>query len=595
MRRLAGAGVVAGLAVGRAVLLTRRGRALRAPVSADRVADEIARLERARERSRAQLEAIRQGLSEGPGADLAPLFDAQIMMLDDPLLLGRALALVQEERVNAEWAVQQAFDEVAPLFDAIGDPYLRERRGDVADVAGRLRMNLREGMRGWQRVLAQGDGPFVIVADDPPPSLAAQIDWTRVAGLAMDAGSRTSHTAILARSLGLPTVVGLGDATRCTSPGDLVLLDGATGELLISPDPDIVAERGRDEARRRSEAAPVRPESGPASTRDGVRITLEANVDRLEDAMPTLAADAEGIGLFRSEFVLMGGVLTSLVGPESEAVQTALYARLVEAAAPHPVTIRTFDLDEGQADACSGEIDPSHEAARHRPLGLRGIRLGLARPAMLETQLRAIARAAATGPVRVLLPFVTTREEVRAARTMLEAVRESLLHEGLHVPALPLGVMIEVPAAALTADALADEADFLAVGTNDLTQYTLAADRTDERVANVGDPFHPALLRVLRLVTRVAAKRRIPLSVCGEMASDPVLLALLIGLGVTSVSMTPAALAGARRLVKAADRRELVRLARRAVRLGQLGEIEEYVKQALGDLAPSASATVARG
>jgi len=219
MRRLAGTGVVEGVAWGQAVLLVRRGRALRVPVADARIDDEVSRLERARERSRQQIAAIRVRLSAGPGAELAPLFDAQLLMLDDPLLVGRARALIREEKVNAEWAVQRAFDEVAALFDDIDDPYLRDRRGDVADVAGRVRMNLRDGVRGWQDLLDRGEGPFVLVADDPPPSVAAQVDWSRVTGLAIDAGSRTSHTAILARSLGIPTVVGLGDrkSTRLNS------------------------------------------------------------------------------------------------------------------------------------------------------------------------------------------------------------------------------------------------------------------------------------------------------------------------------------------------------------------------------------------
>lgn len=592
MRRLRGAGVVEGLGVGRAVLLTGRGRALRVPLPADRLAGEVERLERARDRSRAQLSVIRHRLSSGPGADLAPLFDAQIMMLDDPLLVGRALALIREERVNAEWAVQQASEEVARLFDDIDDPYLRDRRGDVADVAGRLRMNLRGGARGWQDVLAQGQGPFVIVADDPPPSVAAQIDWTQVAGLAMDAGSRTSHTAILARSLGLPTVVGLRDATRQVEPGEMVAVDGTAGEFLVAPDADVLApRRQREDARQSQRPRPDQPGGGPACTRDGVCITLEANVDRLADAAAAVAADAQGVGLFRSELLVTSGELRTLEGEASEAAQAEIYTRLVTALAPRPVTIRTFDLDETQADAAGREPDLSREHARHRPLGLRGIRLGLARRAMLETQIRAVVRAAVHGPVRLLLPFVTTVEEVRQARAIVEDVRAARRRAGLEDPPLPVGVMIEVPAAALIADALAAEADFVAIGTNDLIQYTLAADRTDERVAPLANPFHPGLLRMLRVATRLTARRGVPLSVCGEMASDPVLLALLIGLGVTGASMTPAAIPVARRLIRTVHRGDLARLARRTVTTGSLAAIEEYVART-ASAAPPAPATL---
>ena len=235
MRRLTGAAIVPGIGIGRAVLLVRRGRALRTAVAPVQVAAEVARIERARTRSREQLMAIKDQLSAGPGAELASLFDAQILMLDDPLLMSRAIALVEEERANADWAVQRAFDELAGLFADVNDAYLRERGGDVADVVGRLRMNLREQAGGVHALLAQTSGPCVLVADDPPPSVTAQLDWSQVTGLAIDAGSRTSHTAILARSLGIPTVVGLEVGTQIVAPGDLVALDGTTGSPRAAP------------------------------------------------------------------------------------------------------------------------------------------------------------------------------------------------------------------------------------------------------------------------------------------------------------------------------------------------------------------------
>ncbi len=394
MRRLSGAGVVGGIASGQAVLLVRRGRALRVPVADARIGDEVSRLERARERSRQQIAAIRARLSTGPGAELAPLFDAQLLMLDDPLLVGRARTLIGEEKVNAEWAVQRAFDEVATLFDDIDDPYLRDRRGDVADVAGRVRMNLRDGTRGWQDVLDAGTGPFVLVADDPPPSVAAQVDWSRVTGLAIDAGSRTSHTAILARSLGIPTVVGLGEATLHVRPGMPVVVDGTLGELIVEPSAD-VAEELRARVDRQPAPTPAPAPRGPALTRDGTRIRLEANVDRVEDIAVARREHADGIGLFRSELLLNGDGLPGLTGPESERAQADVYRRAILAMAPRLVTIRTFDLDEGQATSGRASVDAGPELDRHRALGLRGVRLGMSQPALLDTQLRAILRAAA--------------------------------------------------------------------------------------------------------------------------------------------------------------------------------------------------------
>lgn len=589
MRRLKGAGVVGGIAAGHAVLLVRRGRALRVPVPEARISQEVARLEQARERSREQIDSIRRRLSSGPGAELAPLFDAQLLMLDDPLLVGRARALVRDERVNAEWAVQRAFEELAALFADIDDPYLRERRGDVADVAGRLRMNLRDGARGWQDLLAHGDGPFVLVADDPPPSVAAQVDWSRVRGLAIDAGSRTSHTAILARSLGIPTIVGLGSATTQVQPGTPVVVDGSAGELLIDPPRDVLRSlEARDALLRATPSASPAP--GPALSRDGIRVRLEANVDRFEDVHAALRADADGIGLFRSELLLRGEGLPGLTGRESERAQAAAYRRVIEAMAPRPVTIRTFDIDEAQVAHSGMSFDGGPESDRHQPLGMRGVRLGLAQPAVLETQLRAILSAGSgVGEVRVLLPFVTSVSEVRAVRTVLEALSREMAADGPLVPDVALGAMIEVPAAALAADHLAEASDFLAIGTNDLVQYLLAADRTDERLTPLADIRHPALLRVLRWLPRLAGRRGVPVSICGELASDPVLLALMIGLGIREFSMTPSALPAARRVVEAAEASTLTRLARRAARTGNLAELEQYVTEA--DASPAASQT----
>ena len=362
-RRLSGSAIVEGVAIGRAVVLVRRGRALRAAIAPERVRDEVDRLELARERTRDQLLAIRERLNQGPGAELAPLFDAQVLMLDDPLLVGKAIALVESERANADWAIQRAFDEVADLFAGMDDAYLRERGGDVGDLVGRLRMNLRGTAPAWQDVLSRDEGPFVLVADDPPPSIAAQMDWRLVAGLAIDAGSRTSHTAILARSLGIPTVVGLRTATTLVGPGRIVALDGSAGELLIEPTDDELTPLRRRLARRDSEALPqLAP--GPATTRDGVRVRLEANVDRLEDVPAALRAGAEGIGLFRSELLLIGAPLPGLEGAESEAVQADAYRRLIASFAPAPVTIRTFDLDIAQADALARPGGPGRIATR---------------------------------------------------------------------------------------------------------------------------------------------------------------------------------------------------------------------------------------
>lgn len=580
MLRLKGLAVTDGVVSGRAVLLVNRGRAVRFPVPPDQVEHEVERLLASRDRSRAQLGDIRDRISRGPGSDLAPLFDAQMLILDDPMLMGRAVTLVREDHVNAEWAVQRAFDEIVQLFESIEDPYLRERKGDVEDVVGRLRMNLRQGGGGPRDLLREIDGPFVLIADELAPSMAAQIDWTRVRGFAMDAGSRTYHTAILARSLEIPAVVGLHDATTRVTAGATVVLDATAGELIVDPTPEILREAAGRAPVRVSADPVIRPVE-PVSTLDGVRIRIDANVDLPDDLPVALRNGAEGVGLFRSE-VLLG---SDCADTATEEGQFTVYRRILEGMAPRPVTIRTFDLDESRFHARrtgSGDGWSITDAERRRsPLGLRGIRLSLAVPDLFRRQLRAMLRASVYGHLRVLLPFVSAVEEVRAARAMIADVARTLDLEGLTTPPVQVGVMIEVPSAALAADLLAREADFLAIGTNDLIQYALAVDRTDERVSALYQPLHPGLLRLLRSVRRAAARQDVCLSVCGEMASDPALLAVLIGLGLTEFSMTPAAIPAARRLVGSVRAGELRHIASRLVQLGTMADIEAYLDEIL--------------
>jgi phosphotransferase system enzyme I (PtsI) len=577
MQRLKGIAVAAGAAVGRAVLLVHRGEAVRFPIPPDAVDAEIGRLAISRERSRAQLQAIKTRISRGPGSELAPLFDAQLLILDDPMLIPRAEALVRTELVNAEWAVQRAFREIEQLFDAIEDPYLRERKGDVEDVVGRLRMNLRHGARA-RDLLRNVQGPFILIADELGPSMAAQIDWTRVHGFAMDAGSRTYHTAILARSLQIPAVVGLHDATLRVSAGALVAIDGAAGELVIDPSPEVVRDLA---AREPSSAAASLPESGPSTTRDGVRVRIEANVDMPDDLVVARRYGAEGIGLFRSE-VLLGA---AGVDSATEARQYDVYRRVVEGFAPRPVTIRTFDLDESRMSVRRAGRERSTDVERRRStLGLRGIRLSLAHPDLFRRQLRAMLRAARHGSLRLLLPFVSSVDEVRAARALVAEIERELRNEGVPAPAVPVGAMIEVPSAALIADLLATELDFLAIGTNDLIQYTLAVDRTDERVSGLYQPLNPGLLRLLRIVSRRAARAGKPVSVCGEMASDPALLAVLIGLGLTEFSMTPGAIPAARHLVSSVRASDLRAIARRLQSGGTIADVDAYLEQSMKEL-----------
>jgi phosphotransferase system enzyme I (PtsI) len=578
VERLTGIGVSDGVAAGPALVAIQRTQVIRFPIAAERVGRELAALERARERSREQLHQMRSRIAALRGADLAAIFDAQILMLDDPMLVARATALVREERVNAEWAVQRAVEELANVFNELADPYLRERKGDLHDIAGRLRMNLRDEKGSARDLLQDLETPCVLIADELTPSVVAQLDWTRIRGFATDAGSRTYHTAILARSLGVPAVVGLHDVSGRVPPGASVIVDGATGEVTINPTP---AARQEAEARAtlaRSRVTLPRAVEGPVETADGVRITLEANIERADDVSSAIAAGAEGIGLYRSEFMIAGAP-PDLVDEDE---QYEVYRQLVEGMGGRAVTIRTFDVDERQIarPIVDASLDGRWFADTDRPAGhggLRGIRFGLAKPDIFKRQLRALLRAAAHGPVRILFPFVSSLQEVRAARALIDEARTELRAAGTDAPGVPVGVMIEVPSAAFTASMLAREADFFTIGTNDLIQYTLAVDRTDERVSDRYEPLHPAVLRLIRHVRRGAARQGIPLSVCGEMASDPLLLRLLIGCGLRQFSMTPGAMPMARRVVRETNAAEMARVAAHVLSLGTVEEIEQFL------------------
>ena len=544
MQRLSGIGVSGGAGAGRAVVLIQRAQVLRFSIAASQIGAEIARLEHARQRSAAQLDRIQLRL---PGRDLRTLFEAQRLMVDDPMLLPRAASIVGEQRINAEWALQQVFDHLGAVFDGVEDPYLRERKGDLADVVGRLRMNLTPGGAGFRDVLGVCEAPCVLVADELPPSIAAQLDWTKFEAFITDAGSRTYHTAILARSLHVPAIVGLHDATARIAPGTMILVDGDEGAVSIDPPLEVVQKVTAASEQRRRTGPPFHDHTARSlKTADGVDIRVEANVDLLGDAAFAIAQGAEGIGLFRSELLLAGRPADEL----TEEMQYEMYRQLLEDVRPAPVTVRTFDIDEDQLASGEHRRDTlwaaGYEVPRSR-LGLRSIRLTLKRRELLRSQLRALVRAAAHGDLRVMFPFVSGIEELREARSVLAEARQEIEARGAAAGPLRVGVMIEVPSAAFTADLLAAECDFLTIGTNDLIQCCLAVDRTDERVSHLYEPLHPAILRLIRHIRRAAARRKVPLSVCGEMASDPAVLALLVGMGLTQFSMTPAAIPIARR------------------------------------------------
>ena len=582
MRRLAGIGVSPGVVSGRAVILIQRAQVLRYQIPEARVESELRRLDESRDRSRQQLIDIRDRIGRRR-PEMGSLFDAQLLMLDDPMLVPRAGDIVRTQRVNVEWAIQRVFEELSAVFDDVADPYLRERMGDVGDLVGRLKMNLRHGVASPRDLLRELDEASVIIADELTPSLAAQVDWSRIRGFATDAGSRTYHTAILARSLEVTAVVGLHNASELIRPGQMVLIDGDAGEVVVDPTDEMLARAARhDDVLSLGSADAERHR--PAATADGVRIRLDANIEFPEDLAAARYAGAEGIGLYRSEFLLASP--TAAVTSEDE--QYEIYRAMIEGMAPGPVTIRTFDIDEDQLAArlrtrpVAGGWVPDEERASRQ--GLRGLRLSLKRPDLFEAQLRALLRAAKHGQLRIMFPFVSGVEQVREARRMVADAAAELARRGEPPPTVPIGVVIEIPAAAYTADLLAREVDFFTIGTNDLIQYCLAVDRADERVSRLYEPLHPAILRVMLMVRRAATRQRIAVSVCGEMASDPALLPLLVGLGLTEFSMTPGAIPVAKQVLAEFKSDELKALARRVLRLATIDDIERELLAALGRL-----------
>jgi phosphotransferase system enzyme I (PtsI) len=567
---LKGLGVSPGIGIGRALVLKRSTRELRFRVPPALVPRELERLQLARTRSRQQIEQIKKRIAESDGADHVYLFDAQLLMLDDPMLIDRAAAIVRDERLNAESALQRSLEQIATFFDRAEDAYLRERKGDVADVVGRLCMNLRA--TGDAADPFKGlDEPMVLVADEVTPSVIAQLDWSMLAALVTDAGSWTYHTAILARSLHIPAVAGLHNASAVILPGANLAVDGSSGEVIVDPDEQTLTQVAARRRRRQAyEQSLDEYRTLPAVTQDGVAIRLEANIEAPDDAARAFERGAEGIGLFRSEFLLASGGQGAL----AEESQYTSYRRLIDAAGGRRVTVRTFDVSEPQLP-----IEHAGVEGTRAPLGLRGIRLSLALGEIFQAQLRALLRAARHGPLRIMFPFVSGVNELRAARAAVRQAADTLAGRGIPVPDVAIGVMIEVPSAALTADLLAADAEFFSIGTNDLIQYCLAVDRTDDRVSRLYEPLHPAILRMIRLVVRAARRQGIPVAVCGEMAADPALLTLLVGLGLTEFSMAPTAIPVAKQLLRGVSAAEARRAAGRALKAGTPADVEKALAE----------------
>jgi phosphoenolpyruvate-protein phosphotransferase (PTS system enzyme I) len=575
---LLGTGVSPGIAVGRALVMQREAvtvfRLLLAP---EEVEPEVQRLSHAVDASRVQLQAIKERLSREVGVSHAYIFDAQLLMLEDPLLLDRAVAVIRDEHVNAEWALRTVSEQLHALFEEFSDAYLKERSTDLDDVLGRIQLNLAGGEGAPS--LSRLPGAFVLVADDLSPSEAATLEWSSVLALAVDAGSRTYHTALLARSLGIPAVVGLKEATGRIPPGALVVVDGTRGRVVVEPAaPALAVYRAAQEEDRAEEERLRATGALPAVTRDGVTVVLRANVEFPAEAATAVLYGAEGIGLFRSEYLLG----RARRWPDEEQ-QIDVYRRLIEQLRPHPVMVRTWDVEPG-------DLGPDGPTRPNPALGERALRLLRRSPEPFRIQIRALLRAALHGPLRVVFPFVAGPSDLRLALELVEQTKDELRREGLpFADDVPLGLNLEIPSAAATADLLAPHVDFFSVGTNDLIQYLLAVDRVDPRVAGLYQPLHPAVLRTLQQIVAVGQAYERPVSVCGEMAADPLQALVLVGLGLRELSMTPSAIPRVKEALRASRAEDARRVALVCLGLPTAEEIEVRLRAELGEaLRPAA-------
>lgn len=571
---LRGTGVSPGIAIGRALVLESSSVAIfRLDLSAAEAAGEVLRLQRAVRRAWRQLRGLRDRVRQESGEAYARVFEAQILILRDRHLLKETALLIRREQVNAEWAFQSVVRRYTEVFSHLGDPSLRDRGTDIEDVAARVLAILTGSKR--HHDLSELGGDVVVISSELSPSDAAGLNRDHVIGLAIDGGGPTSHTAIIASALAIPAVTGLRQASRRVRTGETVVLDGSAGVLVRRPgEEEAAAWRARRANLARREVDLLALRDQPAITREGVHVRLLANLELPEEVATAHRYGAEGIGLYRSEFLY----LRKAPGLPEEDDHYEAYRALAESARPHAVVIRTLDL--------GGEKYFATLVDRREPnpvLGLRAIRLCLRREDLFRAQLRGIFRAAAHGRVRMMLPMVSGLDELRRARRVIEAVRGDLARERVRFdPGVPLGIMIEVPGAALMADSLAREVDFFAIGTNDLIQYTLAIDRGNEAVAYLYQPLHPAILALVRRVTEAGARRGLPISVCGEMAAHPVTAMILIGLGVTELSMNPAAIPEIKQTILNLSLKEARAVAEEALGLDTAEAIEDMARRRLG-------------
>lgn len=573
-RKVAGIAAAPGVAIGRAFIRNEEVPEIpKRKIAADQVEVETDRFLNTLHQVGEEIRRTQRLVEMEHGAELALIFEAQLFMLEDPEIKKQTLALIRERQCTADRAFSVTLKQARKMFERIENEYLRMRLSDVMDIEQQVLIRLAGGeLRALNALRAN----TVVVAHDLLPSEAVQLGQRRVKGLVTDGGGANSHASIIARSLGLPTVVGTQTASRQIASGDMVIVDGEAGVVHVNPTAQILrsyrsqvqrqVQRHRDLDARRSL---------PARTRDGCEIALLANIDVPEEVQQALDNGARGVGMYRTELLYLGYRLPT------EEEQVAIYTRIIEAMAPHPVVIRTFDLG---GDKLSHVLESAPEANPF--LGWRGIRICLDTPSLFKAQLRAVLRAGVKGQAQLLLPMVSSLEEVRRAREVLNEVEEELRQEGIPFAAsCKLGVMVEVPSVALQADAFAEEVDFFSLGTNDLTQYTLAVDRGTPKVAELYDSFHPAVLRLIAMTVDSGRRQGIPVSICGELAGDPLAVPLLVGLGLENLSLSPGLIPEVKEVIRAIHRNEARELAAGCLELKTGVEVRQRLEEAASCIA----------
>lgn len=582
-----GIGVSPGIAIAPALVLELRlSQIPKFDLAPDAVEQEIVRLDDAVAAVHRQLQRIEQQTGRELGSAMAQIIDAQGLMLDDSSFVDPIRERIRKLGQNAEWAVKTVGDDLSERFSEISDPYLRQRGNDLDDLTARL---LRALAGSGDFRLDNLEDPVVLFAYDLSPSETAMLDRTKIMGFVIDVGGRTSHSAIMARSLEIPAVVGLHDATEHVRSGDEVIIDGTEGTVVIHPTAAVLGEyRNKQRSYAAHDAELLATRELPSVTPDGVQIKLLANIESASEVAAARQYGAAGVGLFRSEFLYLRR--PTLLPSEEDHYRE--YRAALEAMAPDPVAVRTLDL--GGEKQMPGEF--RRLQGSNSLLGLRAIRHSLQEQQMFVQQLRGLYRASNHGDLRIVLPFVSGLGELLEAKALMARVREDLRAEGHAVTEhVPLGVMIEVPSAALVVGHLANEVDFFSIGTNDLIQYLLAVDRNNDAVAHLYEPLHPAVLRLLDQVMQVAKERGIPVSLCGETAADPLTAMVYMGLGIAEFSMSPRSIPVIKNLVRRLSYAEARRILLRSLRLASAREIEEFALEQLMAHFPDGFLAAGRG